>query len=106
MTTIAAAHHKTVAIHDHHVHQNRQASADGAGIEQLLIHGAIELLVIAAAASDLFRVEEAWRVAGRGLTSLDVASSCGFRGRTWLRVAQSLLALARSLALFVSKANE
>jgi hypothetical protein len=57
MTAIAAARHKTVAIHDHHVHRNRQASAHGPGIEQLLIHGAIELLVIAAAAaSDLFRV--------------------------------------------------
>jgi hypothetical protein len=63
MTTIAAARHKAVAIHDHHVHRNRQASAHGAGIEQRLIHGAIELLVIAAAVSDLFRVKEARCVA-------------------------------------------
>jgi hypothetical protein len=64
MTTIAAARHKTVAIHYRHVHRNRQASAHGAGIEQLLIHGAIELLVIVAAAGDLFRISEVLPVAG------------------------------------------
>jgi hypothetical protein len=106
MATSAAAHHKTAAIHAHHVHRNRQASAHGAGIEQLLVHGAIELLVTVAAASDLFRPQEALPVVACGLRALGVAFSCGVRGRTWLFVAQRLSALADSLALIVAYANE
>ena len=102
MTTVAAARDKTAAIRDHHVRRNRQASARGSGIEQLLIHGAIGLPVVAAAASDLFRLREALLVAACGLRALGVASSCGVRGRMWLFVAQRRSALAGSLALIVT----
>jgi hypothetical protein len=73
---------------------------------QHLIRGAIELLVIAVAASDFFRLPEVPPVAGCGLRALSAALAIAFSGRTGPGVARRRSALAHGLALIVVSANE